>query len=67
MLSHQLNQPILTDIHSIAFPLHFGSSRTPGTWSHMDITQAPPPKIGFETNQRGPSSRLDSLHIVTSP
>ena len=33
----------------------------------VDITQAPPPKIGFESNRRGPSSRLDSLHIVTSP
>ena len=30
----------------------------------VDITQAPPPKIGFESNQRGPSSRLDSLRIV---
>ena len=33
----------------------------------VDITQAPPPKIGFESNQGGPSSSLNSPPILTSP
>ena len=48
--------------------MFFGCLHTPGSCSH-NCGRYPSTSslLGFESKQKGPSSRLDSLHIVASP